>query len=273
MNQAEINRQFNECKLLVEQEHYSKAIPIIKAIIDTVSSKYVGQEVRYYSFNHILETYYYAYFFKDVSKLNYTEENINSYYRLYGFALMKVNRLDEAIMAYNAGLDWNPVDLETLMQLGELYKLSKNFKSLRKVSNESYKLCCTRATLARYYRNLGYYYLESYKPEVARALYTYSNIYFETENAKTEISFLDKAQPQYAKEMSVKELQAIIQQEGIPLGPDSNTLGITFRVGQIELDNGNYQNAADCMAMVYDLTEDDEAKQLMETAISKLNTR
>lgn len=264
-------QKFEECKKLVEKQHYSKAIPILKEIIDNTCKKYLEKNDRYFSFNHILETYYYVYFFKDVSKLNYTLENINSYYRLYGFALMKVNRIDEAIMAYNKGIDWNPVDLDILMQLGELYKVSKNIKSLRKVSFEAYKLCCTRATLARFYRNLGYYYLESYKPEISRALYTYSNIYFETENAKSEIEFLDKATPKLSKNYTVKELQEIIAAEDIPLGPDSNTLGITFRVGQIEFDNHNYQNAADCMAMVYDLTEDSEAKQLMEKAISMLN--
>ena len=72
-------------------------------------------------------------------------------------------------------------------------------------------------------------------------------------------------------EYNLSQLQEIIKKEDIPLGPNSDTLGITFRVGQIEMDNGNYQNAADCFAMVYDLSCDEEVKVLMEEAISKIN--
>lgn len=265
-----IDKKFEECKKLVTEEHYSKAIPLIREVIDEVSSWYLAKEGKYLSFNHTLETYYYAYFCKDVSKLNYTEYNINAMYRLLGFALMKVGRNDEAIMAYNRGLDWNPVDLDTLLQLGELYKATGNIKSLRKVSFEAYNFCCSRATMARFYRNLGYYYLESLKPEIARALYSYSNIYFETENAHNELNFIKESLKDNT-EYNLGQLQEIIKKEDIPLGPNSDTLGITFRVGQIEMDNGNYQNAADCFAMVYDLSCDEEVKVLMEEAISKIN--
>ena len=273
MDRTLIDKKYNECKKLIEEAHYSKAIPLIKELIHEVSTEYLYKDKRYYSFNHILETYYYAYFLKDVSRLNYTDYNINAMYRLFGFALLKVNRLDEAIMAYNNGLDWNPVDLDTLLQLGELYKMTGNIKSLRKVSFEAYKFCCSRATLARFYRNLGYYYLESYKPEIARALYLYSNIYFETENATNELSFIADSLKDTKNDLSLKELQDILTKENIPLGPDSDTLGITYRVGQLEMDNKNYENAADCFAMVYDLTMDEEVKVLLDAASEKIENK
>lgn len=269
----QIDKKFDECKKLIEQEHFSKAIPLLKEVIEEASALYSNSSKKYLSFNHILETYYYAYFLKDVSKINYTDYNINAMYRLSGFALMKVNRLDEAVMAYNHGLDWNPVDLDTLLQLGELYKMTNNIKSLRKVSFEAYNFCCTRATLARFYRNLGYYYLEEYKPEIARALYMYSNIYFQTENADNELKFINEATKQEKKDIPLKELQTVLSSEKIPLGPNSDTLGITYRVGQIELDNKNYENAADCFAMVYDLTMDEEVKGLLEKAAAMVKNK
>lgn len=268
----QIDQKFEQCKKLIEQEHYSKAIPALKEVISEVSNLYINSDDKYLSFNHILETYYYAYFLKDVSKIKYTDYNINAMYRLLGFALMKVNRLDEAIMAYNHGLDWNPVDLDTLLQLGELYKMTNNIKSLRKVSFEAYNFCCTRATLARFYRNLGYYYLEQYKPEIARALYMYSNIYFQTENADNELKFINQATKE-DNNYTLKELQSILENEKIPLGPNSDTLGITYRVGQIEMDNKNFENAADCFAMVYDLTMDEEVEALLKKADSMINNK
>lgn len=267
---VQIDEKYEKCKVLIEQEHFSKAIPLLKEVINASEYIYSGTNERYLSFNHILETYYYAYFLKDVSKLNYTEYNINAMYRLLGYALMKVNRLDEAVMAYNHGLDWNPVDLDTLLQLGELYKMTNNIKSLRKVTFEAYNFCCSRATLARFYRNLGYYYLEEYKPEIARVLYMYSNIYYNTEQADNELKFIIQATKQNKRDMSLKEMQDILKEEKIPLGPNSDTLGITYRVGQIEMDSHNYENAKDCFAMVYDLTMDEEVKELMDKAAHML---
>lgn len=264
----DIIKRYDYCKELVEKKDYRNATGSIKELIDLTEPYYLEkskkENIRYMSFNHILETYYYAYFFKDVSKLNYTDYNISGFYRLYGFCLMKLEKNEDAIMAYNKGLDWNPVDLDTLMQLGELYKITGNIKAVRKVSNEFYKLCCTRATLARYYRNLAFYYLETHNIQMAAALYLYSNIYYETENALSELKFIESILNQPVKDYSLSELQELLKKEDIPLGPNSDTLGITYRVGQIEADAGNTTNACDCFAMVYDLTQDLEVKAQLD---------
>ena len=58
-----------------------------------------------------------------------------------------------------------------------LHDIEKEFEYAQK----TYNFCCTRSELATYYRNVGWYYLEKYKPEVSVACYMYSNLFEKSE--------------------------------------------------------------------------------------------
>ncbi len=261
-----IAEKYTLCKNLITKKDYKAARDGLLQLIEMVEPIYISPLKKYYSFNHVIESYYYAYFYKDDGELTYALHNVNDYYRLLGFVYMHLEKFDEAIMAYNKSLEYNPVDLDTFFQLGELYKKQNNIRSLKKVTFELYNYCCSRATIAHFYRNLGFYYLENKRPKEAMALYIYSNIFYETKQANSELEFL-KASLQLTDEYEdalrndIKSLQKILEDLEIPTGPNADTIGITYRVGQLERDAFRYENAYDCFAMVYDLTLDGEVKK------------
>ncbi len=260
-----VNDLYENSKELITKKEYDKASVCLRELIKIINDYYAGYQGKIFSFGHILETYYYSYFKKDESKLEYAQFNVTGYYRLYGFCLMHKEDYEGAVEAYQCALKWNPVDIDTMFQLGELYKKKGDLDNCKKITFEAYHYCCTRATMARFYRNLGFYYLESYKPETAAALYTYSNIYYSTKNAENELKFIEKATNKPLKEFTLPELQQILKDNNIPAGPDSDTIGITFRVGQLELKAGNTEAAKDCFIMVYDLTQDEEVKGILDS--------
>lgn len=257
--------EFEQIKQLVEKKENKSAKENMKLLLETLEMEFNEKKGTYFSFNHILEAYEYQYF-KSPSIINHTDINISAFYRFYGFILMNLNEIGAAITAYEIALDWNPVDLDSLFQISELYKRSGDLKNTKRITFELFNYCCTRATLAHFYRNLGFYYLESYKPQIAIPLYIYSNIYFETKQAHSELDYLEKALKKPIKKYTLKELQTILELEQIPIGPNPDTVGIAFRVGELELEAGNISNAYDCFSMVYDLTHDKEAKILLEKA-------
>lgn len=255
---------FEEIKKLVEKQNYEEAADRLEPFMEEIEDAYQSQKGSTFSFNHILEVYEYEYFHKPESTPAYTDLNISAFYRFYGFVLMHLNLFTEAIEAYENALTWNPVDLDALLQLVELYKRTEQLEKVEEYSFRCYDYCCTRATLARFYRGLGFYYLGSYKPEVAIPLYIYSNIYYETKQAHNELDYLEKALCQPVNEYTISELQDILKEYHIPVGPNPDTLGIAYRVGQLELEAGNIENAKDCFTMVYDLTMDAEVKEILE---------
>ncbi|MBE5939872.1 MAG: tetratricopeptide repeat protein [Lachnospiraceae bacterium] len=276
LDEKVINEKYENCKKLVSKKDFKEARDSLKELISLVEPLYVSPLKKYYSFNHIIESYYYAFFMKDDSELNYTFHNINGYYRLLGYVYMQLERYDDSIVAYNKALNYNPVDLDTLFQLGELYKKQGNVRGLKKLTFELYDYCCSRATIAHFYRNLGYYYLENKKPQEAMALYIYSNIFYETKQAVSELEFLKKSlylTDEYEDSLknNIKGLQKILEDNNIPTGPNPDTIGITYRVGEIERDNFRYENAFDCFSMVYDLTLDNEVKKEIDKLEIKIN--
>ncbi len=258
--------QFLEIQEMVKKKDYQHSFEKIKELLCQVEEQLGEDKGSKFSFNHILETYYYAYIKKDVSQLSYTQVPIHAYYRMCGFILMHLDRLDEAMEAYDCGLVWNPVDLDIMFQLVELYKRKGMLEPCRKLTMETYDYCCCRRHMGRFYRNLGFYFVERKQLQLAAALYMYSTIYEPNENAERELDFIAKLPGGQLQNYTLPMLQEIIEAAGIPLGPNPNTLGITSRVGQIELDNGNYENAYDCFAMVYDLTNEEDMLAAMERA-------
>lgn len=263
-NSDKIYELYDKSKKAIEGKKYSEAIVVLKEMIELAEAGYADKDGKWFSFNHILETYFYVCFLKDASPLNYTEYNISAFYRLYGFSLMKLERFEKARDAYKQAIKWNPVDLDSFVQLAELYKQMKDLENVKKVTMDFYNYCCTRAMMARFYRNMGYYYLEKYEPDTAVALYQYSNIFCHTDSADRELRFLEKAMKKEIPQQEIPKLQKVLKDKDIPPGPNPDTLGITFRVGQLEMDKNNFESAKDCFMMVYDLTQDAETKAYIE---------
>lgn len=255
---------YNEAKKCIEGKKYSRAVKVLEEMTGLAEKEYKGREGKWFSFNHILETYYYVCFMKDASPLQYTEYNISAFYRLYGFSLMKLTRYEKAKDAYLQAVKWNPVDLDSYVQMAELYKQMKDLEGVKKVTMKFYDFCCTRETMARFYRNMGYYYLEKNELETAAALYQYSNIFCPTDSAARELRFIERAWDKEMTEYDIPSIQKLLSENNIPLGPNPDTIGITFRVGQLEMDKDNFECARDCFMMVYNLTQDAETKAYLE---------
>lgn len=260
-----IQTDYTAAKAFTEKGNYKEAQLSMKKVLETIETTLSGQRGHIFSFNHILEVYYFRFFKEAAGKeLTYAPFNIGALYRLYGYILIRLEEYGAAITAYENALDWNPVDLDSLFQLSELYKKTKDLKHTKEITLEAYSYCCSRASMAHFYRNLGFYYLESYQPEIACALYLYSNIFSPSESANRDLAYLEKALNRPSPQPSLAEIQALLKEQKIPAGPNPDTVGITFRTGQLELEKQNYETARDCFALVYDLTLDQEAKALLE---------
>ncbi len=216
------------------------------------------------SLNHVMEYYIYAYYYKPDWNVSVTQLPISEYYRTHGELCIKLERFKEGAESFKMALRWNPVDLDAILGLAECYRNLNMTDRYLIVTKQAYRYCCTRATMARYYRNMGYYFVAKYKPEAARACYIYSNIYYKTENADSELRFLEEALKEPAPDMSVKELQAVLTENDVETGPSSDTIGIIYRVGELMMEDKEYALARDCLSIVYDITREKELEPVLD---------
>lgn len=217
----------------------------------------------YISLNHVMEYYIYAYYFKPEVDVKCTELPYNEYYRTYGALCMTLGKYNAAKEAYIHAIEWNPVDLDSILGLAECYKYIGKLERYIAVTVQGYRYCCTRATMARYYRNMGYYHLSKYKTDIARACYIYSNIYYHTDNADSELKYLESALNDKTPKLDIKTMQKIFDENGIEPGPQSDTIGVIYRVGELMMQDNDNKLAKDCFSIVYDITQEKALEALI----------
>ncbi len=185
--------------------------------------------------NHILEVYLYREY-KNTQDLMYSDYRIHELFRILG---ERAQTLEEKKEYFKKSLQWNPFDLDTLFTLCESYGENEKFNEMKNQLDEMYFYIFTRQDLARYYRLLGFYYMQIYQPDISACLYNYSNYFSETENANGSLIFLEKAMNKEYAKMEVENVKNSIQKQGIPIGPDEKIINM---MEKIIFDQGNIQD-------------------------------
>ena len=152
----------------------------------------------------------------------------------------------------------NPVDMESILGIILCCKQLGDTEGEYSYTTESYNYCCTRAELAAYYRNLGWYYLEKYNPELSAACYLYSKYFEESQQADAELEFLEKAIGKKVSAKDLSQIQNILKENNIPTEANPITLALLYKAAEEAQEAGDIAQALDCYRMVYDLTEDEE---------------
>ncbi|WP_155828909.1 hypothetical protein [Butyrivibrio sp. NC2007] len=152
----------------------------------------------------------------------------------------------------------NPVDMESILGIILCCKQLGDTEGEYSYTTESYNYCCTRAELAAYYRNLGWYYLEKYNPELSATCYLYSKYFEESHQADAELEFLEKAIGKKVSAKDLSQIQNILKENNIPTEANPITLALLYKAAEEAQEAGDKSQALDCYRMVYDLTEDEE---------------
>lgn len=213
-------------------------------------------------FNHVLERYLYEYW-NGVTSESYkiSQEPYNLAYMRIGAEYRSSGQDDEAVKAYMHASLISPADLDACFSLAMVYRDMGRWKDMKECVKRAYGYIFTRTDIAQYYRYLGCYELEMYHPDNALALYRYSDLFSRSEAADAQIGFLKEAGTDMT-DMDTDKLRKVISKENIPLQPDPDTIGITFKVGKNEIKYGDPSYGRLLLRSVWELTGDEEAGAL-----------
>ena len=212
------------------------------------------------SLNHISEVFLYEYYVSGGSEYEISETDYARAHKEKARQLMSEGNTDAAMQEWIKAHFENPVDMESILSIISCCKKLGDIEGEYSYTRDSYNFCCTRAEMGAYYRNLGWYYLEKYDPELSSACYMYSQLFEKTEQAEDEIKFLEKALNRAVEEKSPDELQKILKRHDIPTEANGVTLALLYKAGGEAEADGQYAQALDCYRMVFDLTQDAEVE-------------
>ncbi|SDB57539.1 hypothetical protein [Butyrivibrio sp. INlla16] len=215
------------------------------------------------SLTHISEVFLYEYYVLGDNEYELAAEDTAAPHKERARELAQEGDYKKAQQEWVLAHFENPVDMESILWIIQCCKQLGDTEGEYSYTTDSYNFCCTRAELAAYYRNLGWYYLEKYLPDVSAACYLYSNYFDKTKQADAEIAFLEKAVGKPVGDKSLEEIQQLLKDNNIPTEANPITLALLYKAAEEAMGAGREEQAIDCYRMVYDLTGDEEVGKIL----------
>ncbi len=260
-----VNRTVEEALFLLKQNQPQKAEKMLASLIAHLDGLFQpDEECNYFCFANPLEEILYQIHSKSKKTVRKSIYDFVSIYYYYGYALIENGKLDEAEMALQNALRWNPVSVMVMKELGEIYKIRKDFDEYLKWTKQILKFVYSASDIARCYRNLGYYYTEIEKYDIASALYYLSIEYEQTEIANAELFYIAKQTGTVPQKLPTQEMKELFEKYHIPFGADKDVLGIAYQMGKSCYEEKEYYGAYFCFHVLFELTKDEEIQKMLQ---------
>lgn len=227
------------------------------------------------TFEHILYCHYFQpareeYIFQPPREVHPISFKYHTMYYLYGNILFELGRLEDAREALLKGLHWNPVDFSLMSEYTETFKSAIDLETFYGLTLEMGKIAFRPKDLARYYRNLGFYFIE-------KELYQEAEICYilclrqepESETAYHELEYICQKSGKVPEIPSQETIKEVCRRCNIPERGDETLLKLAYDNGKYCLETKNYAFASYFLGILYGLTKAPDIKEMLDSIPSE----
>ena len=239
---------FKKAEAEMTMRNFDNAKKLFNEYITYIDILKEEKDENWLSFNNNVEFVLYCNNNRGMEKTFNVHYKINLAFTYLGNIEFELGNYDKAIENLNKAIQWNPYDFQAIMELAEAYKAKKDLKKYYSITLDSINFIYREKDLARYYRNLGYYFIENKEWDLAKAVYLYS-LRFENSNNVYQ------------------EIQYIVQSTGDDKLPEKENLSDILRENRIDT-----YILKDNLRIVDDLYEQTEKDQQLDTNFGKFLT-
>lgn len=267
---TEINEAMNKAQEQMNKGFMTKAREILSNEIRQVERDNLYEdntEEEFRAFDEPFEQVMYRYRSKTKRHIVNADDSVEKLYFLYGLLLSQNAEMGAARKAFQKALHYNPVSSTVGLQIAETYKqegkLNKFINSTLNVLQNAFQT----KVIGQCMQNFSYYFAENEKWQEAFA-YLLLSLTFEEESqsAKDELNYIQE-QAQSAgielHEPTPEDFQHYEQRYGFLTHADPDVVGIAWATGKHNFDEGSKPTAKYFLQIVYDLTKDEETKELL----------
>lgn len=210
--------KINEIKKEINSSNLESAKLKLENLLKEVKETNVEDENNtYYTFSNYAEQYIFYTLFKSNKKNTYPEYNISEIYYLLGFINIDLKKYDEAIDYFDNSLKWNPINILAMFEKGTAYRLSGNIERFKAEVEKTYSYIYNSNYMSRFYRELGFYFVERKLYDLGNALYTYSNYFYKTDTAENELKYIAQQENRNVMYTPINEIRQYLRDYNIPL--------------------------------------------------------
>ena len=256
----EFKKNMETIKDLIKNKDYEKAENMLLDLITQSNNKVIEDENNtYYSFSNYIEILIFWYMYKPEKRNICPDINYSEIYYYLGFINIETKNYGKAQEYFKKGLEWNPMDVSIMFENAYLYRMLGDIERYKAEIEKTNPFIYEIGYMAKYYRELGWYYVEKKSFDLANALYTQSLAFYETDMAKKELEFIAKSENRQARLSTTKEMQKLFKDYNITFGFNRNTVDVIIdEYNRLYNENPQPDVINFISKKLYDITLDDK---------------
>lgn len=271
----EFKKNMETIKGLIKNKDYEKAENMLLDLITQSNNKVIEDENNtYYSFNNYIEILIFWYMYKPEKRNICPDINYSEIYYYLGFINIEIKNYGKAQEYFKKGLEWNPMDVSIMFENAYLYRMLGDIERYKAEIEKTNPFIYEIGYMAKYYRELGWYYVEKKSFDLANALYTQSLAFYETDMAKRELEFIAKSENRKARLSTAEEMQKLFRDYNITFGFNRNTVDIIIdEYNRLYNENPQPDVINFISKKLYDITLDDKYMTFYELKDENTETK
>lgn len=219
------------------------------------------EQATHYSFYNYIEAAIYFNKYRPQKKNIDPNNNIAEVYFFLGYIEYENKNYEKAIEYLDKGLEWNPVSIQIMSEKINVYRSMGDWEKYRVEIEKAYEYIYEVPLMAKYYRDLGFYYTEKGLYDVSNALYSHSRYFVDNEIVRNELMYIAQQEHREPRFSTMEEIEFLLKKYNIPQGISNNIIQIIYGEYQNLLKNNpDLPVTKDLARGLYDITKD---KQFM----------
>ena len=263
-----IGAVLDEVRFNIFKKNYDRALELMEGLVKKTENNPLYQNdsvTEYFTFATAFEFFMYIERFKADKEIKWIEYPYSSIYLQYGSLLIDMKRYQEANLALEKAVRWNPMSAKIMYEYAESFKILGQLEDYIEITKRAFSVAYTRNEVARGYRNWGYYLIEKEKYQAAIGCYLLSLEYEkDSKGAQSELFYIHQKTNGSAKQPTIEELEEIAKVEGFPMEINEDVLGIACAYGRHFIEEGLLDGARVMFEIVYELTENESIKDILD---------
>ena len=271
-NNLGIEASLREADYNINQKNFSLALEILESVINKIEEDgelaiFRDDSVNeYHNFHNPFEQALFYVIYKPKKTIRDLPKFIDQLYGMHGGLLFELERFDEARLSLEKAIRINPINTQAIFELAEISKVREEWEKYFDLSKQAIRIAYTGESLSRCYRNIGYYFIEKKNYDVAIALYFFSMIFDrKSTKAQSELFYIQQITGNQVQAPSPEQIYKLLEKHGIQYGPNEKVLHLAAELGKQCADEEEYEHARHFYSIIYDLTHDNEVKELIDS--------
>ena len=203
----------------LHMKDYDRAQKKLEDMLESSTQKEVeDSQFLFHSFGSVVEHIIYLNFFHPKKENKLPEQKTSEIYLYLADIAGFTHDYDKAIELLEESLKWNPVDPFVKLDYANMYRQVGNLERFRSELEKTWVYVYDSRDLAKFYRDMGWYYIERERYDIANALYSISMDFERNELAVKELKYIAEKEDRDYRLSTKDEINKLLVDYNIPRG-------------------------------------------------------